>query len=91
MFHRLFACFALLTGLAAIGVPADAAEMEALSCQISASAEAATPAADTAMHRPLGIDIEPFSVATQTIPSLSLTDIAPEAPTVLVGIDRAYE
>jgi hypothetical protein len=90
MFSRLFACFALVTGLAAIGAPASASEIETLSCQITASIELATPATEAALPSDFNADFRP-APATYRAERPVIWIAGPLHPTVFYGIDRAYE
>ncbi|OZA91883.1 MAG: hypothetical protein B7X57_09390 [Erythrobacter sp. 34-65-8] len=90
MFRRLLACLALLTGLAAIGTPANAAFAETLSAQVGVSkAASGTPAA------------ERRECSAQRGTNPAKRDVAPQCkhrraivitiPTVQYGPDRALE
>ncbi len=91
MTRHFFALLALLTGLAAIGSPAQASLAEALACDSSIAATAG----DNAQHNE--------AVAAQPVPATIHASRAVEVPVavpaqpdglrlpVLMGIERAYE
>jgi hypothetical protein len=91
MTRHFFALLALLTGLAALGSPAQASLAEALACDSSIAAAAG----DSAQHAE--------TVAVQPVPATIHASRAVEAPVarpvqpealrlpVLMGIERAFE
>lgn len=91
MTRHFFALLALLTGLAALGSPAQASLAEALACDSSIAATTG----DNAQHNE--------TVAAQPVPATIHATRAVEAPAavparpealrlpVLMGIERAYE
>jgi hypothetical protein len=89
--RRLFAFLALLTGLAALGSPAQASLAEALACHSSIAAAAHDDAgggeAVCVQHAPLtlraSLEVEP------ALPELARS-LALRLP-VLMGIERAFE
>lgn len=90
MISRLLACFALVTGLAAAAAPVSASEVEALSCQIDASAQLSVDSAEE--HQACAM--LPRASLAQRLQKAVLPAARqpiPAAPTVLLRIDRAYE
>lgn len=91
MTRHIFALLALLTGLAAIGSPAQASLAEALSCDASIAANATDEGARGEVVRVESLRADPRANlgAKPALP-------AEPAPTalrlpVLMGIERAYE
>jgi len=90
MISRLLACFALVTGLAAVAGPVSASEVEALSCQIDASAQHSVDGAEE--HQACAI--LPRASLVKRLQKAALPVLqqpSPTYPTVLIRIDRAYE
>lgn len=90
MFGRFLACLALLTGLAAVGTPANASVVEALNCEIGFSADAADVQSDDGRrcdHEDAGCGADEADKAKQ--PAKRSKRVI--RPPVLYGIDRAYE
>ena len=90
MLHRLLACFALVTGFAAVAVPVSASEVEAMSCQIGESAQQHSACA--------GEHQVSSSCPVNRAPNRSTGDAmarfqndSPAYPAVLVRIDLAHE
>ncbi|MEP5939169.1 MAG: hypothetical protein ABJ239_12660 [Erythrobacter sp.] len=90
MFSRLLACFALVSGFAAIAAPVSASEVEALTCQMDASGHSNAMAQDqhqTSIVMPVtGIS----SRIVEDAQPIEHND-APACLTVRIRIDRAYE
>ncbi len=90
MFRRLLTCLALITGLAAAGAPANAAVIDALSEQVSASAapcQQASNAQCECVARPVTSPAkgDPVKLCKQRKPAVVYI------PTIHFGADRAYE
>ncbi len=90
MLRRLFACLALLTGLAAVGAPVNAGVVDTVAAQVGASkpaptvapterAECQQPRSSTGNRRTQSADCRPRRTVIITI------------PTVQFGADRAFE
>jgi len=90
MISRLLACFALITGLAAVAGPVSASEVEALSCQIDAGAQ--DMAAGSDVHQACAIlPQDGLAQSLQKAVMPAALRPSPIYPTVLIRIDRAYE
>lgn len=90
MFRRLLACLALLTGLAAIGTPVNAAVADALSAQVGVSKTAptapATERCECATQRGNAPGKRDQSPACRQRRTIVIT-----IPTIQFGADRALE
>lgn len=91
MTRRLLAFLALLTGLAALGSPAQASLVEALACGSSIAA-----AADDAAHSSESVAIQPAPATISASRAVEAPRAVPVMPErlrlpVLMGIERAYE
>jgi hypothetical protein len=91
MTRHIFALLALLTGLAAIGSPAQASLAEALSCDASIAACAGDEGnrSEAARAESLPANVR-ASRAGEPLPSAPATAGSLRLP-VLMGIERAYE
>ena len=90
MFRRLLTCLALITGLAAAGAPANAAVMEALSGQVSASSAQCQQSKTTQCE----CVAEPATSPAKGDPVKACKARKPIViyiPTIHFGADRAYE
>lgn len=89
MLRKLLACLALLTGLAAAGVPAQAEIAVALASRVEASARSDTIARIAKVQ---GAETSPMAphpaMANAPVPAKASP---PAAPTVRLGSDRARE
>ncbi|MGY6551571.1 MAG: hypothetical protein ACXIT4_06690 [Erythrobacter sp.] len=91
MTRHIFAFLALLTGLAALGSPAEAALTQALNCDSSIAASSGDDAA-----RPAASHAETPILAARSAPTAMPVCCTPAAPAalrlpVLMGIERAFE
>ncbi len=90
MTRQLLALLALLTGLAAVGSPAHAADAEAVACEIGVTIDCArdAPVAIAAVQTPTSNSARRDDAnAVHAFQDLPLVSTA----TVLIRIDRAYE
>lgn len=90
MIGRLLTCLALITGLAAAGAPANAAAMDVLSEQVSASSAASTAGKSAQIE----CAAQPASSPTkgdQMMVHTAHQSAAIVIPTIYIGVDRAYE
>ncbi len=90
MFRRLLTCLALITGLAAAGAPANAAVMDALSEQVSASAAPCQQASNAQCE----CVVQPSTSPSKGDPIKVCKTRKPVVvyiPTIHFGADRAYE
>lgn len=90
MLRRLLACLALLTGLAAIGTPANAAVADALSAQVGVSKSApsapSTERCECAPERSAASGKRSASARSKAQRPVVIT-----IPTIHFGADRAHE
>ncbi len=90
MTRQLLALLALLTGLAAVGAPAHAADAEAVACEIGVSIDGAhdAPVAIASVQMPASHSAQRGKATpVQAFADLPLVSTA----TVLIRIDRAQE
>jgi len=90
MLRRLLTCLALITGLAAAGAPANAAVMDALSQQVSATSAPCQPSKATQCE----CIAQPIPGPAKGDPVKSCGARKPVVifiPTIYFGADRAYE
>lgn len=90
MLRRFFACLALLTGLVAVGAPANASIVDVLNCEVGVAADTADDSAEERRSCPVedagnraddpGKDDKPAKRAKRVV-----------RPPVLYGVDRALE
>lgn len=90
MTRQLLAFLALLTGLAAVGAPVNAAEADALACEIGTSCEADRDQTNLEVAREIPSAV--LDRASQIV-GVGLGDDGDvvKAPRTLIQIDRAYE
>ena len=91
MTRHFFALLALLTGLAALGSPAQASLAEALACNSSIAAAAGNEASATESAA-----VQPAPTTLQETREVEAPESRPAVPAslrlpVLMGIERAYE
>ncbi len=90
MFRRLLTCLALITGLAAAGAPANAAVLDALSEQVSASSAPCQQSNQSQCE----CVVQPATSPSKGDPIKVCKVRKPVVvyiPTVYFGADRAYE
>lgn len=90
MLRRFLACLALLTGLVAVGAPANASIVTSLDCEIGMAADSADDAADE--RRTCHHDSEheaDHDEDKQSKPAKRNKRVI--RPPVLFGVDRAFE
>ncbi|MXO85123.1 hypothetical protein GRI38_03665 [Altererythrobacter aurantiacus] len=89
MLKRLLTCLALLTGLAAIGIPAQAFSVAAMAAEVDGR--------DKASETPADVECEvlaPRGWQRKDVKRIRCKPVASTTiflPTVQMGIDRAYE
>jgi hypothetical protein len=90
MLARLLACLALITGLAAVGAPAQAAMLQASSQQVASGGQQAQPGKTDSCAE---ADQRNVQSATRDGPARcgSRKRVIIYLPTVLFGPDRAFE
>ena len=90
MLSRILACFALLTGLSAIGATANASIVEALQCEIGVSADAQDDTSED--HRACEEEVAKNPRGEQGKASNpAKREKRYIRPPILFGVDRAHE
>lgn len=90
MLRRILAAFALITGLAAVGAPADARMLSAVSQQVDSTAQAQSPSSQAPCPVPGARNGLSGKVAAQ-VDCRPRKPVIIYLPTVQFGADRALE